>query len=113
MEVVCGVVGVVEVCSCSLLLYVLATFKVMLRLVPTCDSHTHGADLLRNQAVGTMTRYPTQSYYLYHSECIHTALILSEAAQHPQRQTWFDQYSAGQAGLTAVHKIPLYLNEAL
>ena len=53
--------------TCLLLGYILATSKVISGWVPTCDSgHSwwlHSAAPLRNQAVSTMTWYPTQSHY--------------------------------------------------
>ena len=53
--------------GCLLLLYILATSKVISGRVQSCDS-THpwwlySAALLGNQAAGAMTWYPTQSHY--------------------------------------------------
>ena len=52
---------------CLLLLYILATSEVISGRVPTCDSahsrRLYSATQLGNQAVSTMTWYPTQSHY--------------------------------------------------
>ena len=53
--------------ACLLLFYALATSKVILGRILTCDS-THSKRLyspasLEHQATGTMTCYPTQSHY--------------------------------------------------
>ena len=49
------------------LFYILATSKVKSGLVPTCGSaqlcRLHNTTPLGDQATGTMTQYPTQSYY--------------------------------------------------
>ena len=48
-------------------LYILASSKVISGWTPTCDSahsyQLHTAAPLREQSIGALTRYPTQSYY--------------------------------------------------
>ena len=81
---------------CSLLFYLLATFKVISGRVPTFDSEyswlLYSAPSLGHQAAGTMTScYPTQSHYLHMEPTSPFPILIMPITR--QEATSISQYS--------------------